>query len=383
MSMNEKSSKSTVIFFTVVVICLAIIAYYILNPGESEQAKSLKVDKMQEMTVEVQGMETEVKQKKEEVAVLQSGYEQKTGKKVVTGLTTLDLTHEERQVLQEQIGQEKDVSARALLKAILAKTDEIRLLKEKIGEIESQLPAPHLVKKGETHYQVALSFLVDERGVEKERAQEMLKRVALFEELAEGYKVWNFYNGVEFGTAVTQGESMVSPNTLVQRARKKIIAERDQAVVERDQMAENVKSLEEKQEQANSQLNQVNLEKGELSVQVEDLNKRVNSVFYCVDSVKNLKKQGILKAGFLVSPRLRDVPVDQFNRSLDLNIDDQLVISAEELGVKKIKNVVLYPNFYKKGSSYTVLITKNQQHALITLMDKEKFKSERLVIAVN
>lgn len=382
MSMNETKSKSPVIFITVSVFCLMVIGYFMFIPGGEDANKHLKVEKMQEMTAQVQGLETTVKKKEQEVQQLAGEYQTRTGKKALISLSKMNLTAEEKNLLEEQIENEKDVSIKSLLKNILNKKNEISVLRTRIAAIEDLLPMPHIAQKGESHYEIAMDFLVNEKGVEKEKAQKLLARTALFEELAEGFKIWNFYDGEEYGTSVGQGNAKVSPNAFIGRAKKKILAERDNALSERDQMAENVKSLEEKQNMVVTQLDQANCEKANLTARVSDLNKKVNSVFYRLDSSKNLKKSGVLKKKFLASTKMKDVSLDNFDKSLDLTVNDQVVISAEDIGVKKIKKVVLYPKFHKKGSSYKVLITKNKKYALLTL-DKDKFKSERVVIAVN
>jgi hypothetical protein len=378
---NEKKSKSPVFLIAVSVFCAAVIGFFVLTDGGSSSGSS-KVNRMQEMTGKVRGMESQVKQKQGEVMTLVNKYRKKTGATTPLAISTMGLSREERKLLQQQIDNEKDVSIRSLLQQILKKRDEIGELKEKIAEIEDRLPAPHVAKKGENHYTVALSFLVEKKGVPKKKAVKILARTALFEELAEGFKVWNFYAGGEYGTSVTQGTAKVSPNAFMYRAKKKLMDARDKALSERDHLAENYKSLEQEQEKVIGQLVQVNNEKEGLIGKVNRLNKQINSMFYRLDSQKNLKKEGIIKDGLLAAARLKDVSPGNFDKSLDLDADDRLVISAADLGVEKIKNVVLYPRFYKKGDSYKVLITPNKKHALLTLVDKTKFKSERVVIAV-
>lgn len=260
-------------------------------------------------------------------------------------------------MLEQQIAKEKDVSVRSLLKEILNKSDEISELREQIAQIENRLPRPHIAQKGESHYQIALAFLVSEKGLEEEQAQKLLKRTALFDQLAEGFKVWNFYNGDEYGTSVTQGEAQFSPNVFVHRAKKKLMDDRDKALSERDQLAEDIKCVQEKQVVADAQLGQVTREKENLAIQVVNLNRRVNSVYYRLDSLKTLKKKGILKSGFLSSAKIKDISSEHFNQSIDLNSSNELVISAEDLGIKKIKDVVLFPRFYKK-----VPTTKSSLH---------------------
>jgi hypothetical protein len=380
--MNEKKTKSTAFYIVGSVICLMVIGFFLLTDGGSTRDKSSHVSHMQALTRQVQDMESNVKKEEGEVLELVDQYQKKTDTKAPLGFDLMDLSREERELLEQQINQEKDVSVRSLLKEILKKKEEISELKEQIARIENLLPAPHIAKKGESHYQIALAFLVDEKGVDKEQAIEMLTRTALFEELAEGFKVWNFYTGEEYGTSVTQGDAQVSPNVFVHRTKKKLMDALDMAVSERDKLTENIKSLEEKQDKVFTQLDHVTREKENLVTRVSDLNRQVNSMFYRLDSQKKLKKKGILKSGFLTATKLKDVSPQHFDRQLDLTNEDQLVISASDLGVQQIKDVVLYPRFYKKGASYKVLITPNKKHALLTLMDKSKFKSERVVIAV-
>ncbi len=382
MSMNEKKTKSTTFYIAGSIICLMVIGFFLLTDGGSTVDKPSQVSRMQELTQQVQGMESGVKKKEGEVVELVDQYQKKTGAKAPPEFDDMDLSQEERELLEQLINKEKDVSTQSLLKEILMKKDQVSELREKIAKIESLLPAPHIAKKGESHYQVAMVFLVEKKGVEKERAMEMLTRTALFEELAEGFKVWNFYTGEEYGTSVTQGEAKVSPNVFVHRAKKKLSNARDKAVSERDTLAENIKSLEEKQDKVITRLDQVTREKENLTTRVSDLNRHVHSMFYRLDLQKNLKKKGILKSGFLTAAKLKDVSPEHFDRSLDLTMSDHLVISAADLGVQKIKDVVLYPRFYKKGTSYKLLISSNKKHALLTLIDKTKFKSERVVISV-
>jgi hypothetical protein len=101
-----------------------------------------------------------------------------------------------------------------------------------------------------------------------------------------------------------------------------------------------------------------------------------------LDLQKNLEKKGILKSGFLKTTKLRDVSPEHFCQAIDLRSEDQVLISAADLGIKKIKDVILYPKFYKQGSNYRVKMTADNRFALLTIVDREKFRNERVVIAV-
>lgn len=382
MDVNETKKRSTALYVAGTIFCLLVAGFFLLTSGGDSLKKDSTIHGMQQMTQKVRGMETEMKKKSGDVMELADQYQKQTGASAPLALNLTDLSPEERELLEQRIGKEKDVSARSLLKEILDKTDEISELRQKIAHIEDLLPEPHIAQKGESHYAIALAFLVDQKGVEKERAQKILARTALFEELARGFKIWNFYNGDEYGTSVTQGDARVSPNAFVYRAKKKLTDARDQALSERDQLAENIKTLEARQDETVTELDEVNRENRNLMTRVGELNRRVDSVAYRLDSQKNLEKKGILKRRFLRSPKLKDVSPEHFNGSLDLNLGDYVVISAADLGVKKIKDVVLYPRFYKKGKNYKVSIAPNKKRALLTLLNTDAFKSERLIIAV-
>jgi hypothetical protein len=382
MNIDEKKPKSMVLVIVALVVTLGLMGYFLFFTGEGNSNNSAQIRQMQELTQQVQGMEADVKSKESEIFRLVTEYRQKSGNNEPLGFNPTDLSQEVQELLKQRIKEEKDISVKALLEDILAKKDEIQELKEKIAAIENLLPAPHIVAKGENHYQIALDFLVNEKGVEKEKAVELLNQTALFDELMEGFKVWNFYTGDEYGTSVTQGTARISPNMLVHLAKKKLTDARDQALSQRDKLTEDIKVLEENREQMITQVDQLTNEKEGLTIKVSDLTQQVNSLYYLLDLQGNLEKKGILKSGFLKTTKLRDVSPEHFCQAIDLRSEDQVLISAADLGIKKIREVTLYPKFYKQGTNYQVKITADNRFALLSLIDRDKFRNERVVIAV-
>lgn len=378
MSMNEKKTKSTVFLIMVSLICVSVIAYFLVDIFSSPS----EIGRMKQLTKQVRGMESKVKQNEGEVVALVDRYKQRIGVNSPLPFENMSLSKAERELLKQEIANEKDVSLRSLLKEILKKKDQISIMREHIAEIERQLPKPHITQKGESHYEIALAYLMDEHGLDETKAKKILAHTVLFEELAEGFKVWNFYTCDEYGTSVTQGNAKVSPGVFVHRAKKQLLDERNIAVQARDKLAEDVKAMEGEQEEILARLDRTQQDNANLENTVASLSSRIRSMYYRLDSQKNLKKAGVLKSGFLKSAKMQDIGQDHFDRALDLSKECEMVISASDLGVGKIKDVVLYPRFHKKGSSYKVFITPNKKHALLTLLDKAKFESERVVIAV-
>ncbi|UCH98324.1 MAG: hypothetical protein JSV88_16185 [Candidatus Aminicenantes bacterium] len=331
-----KKNMPLYIVIGILVVVLVVLGYFLFFHGKGGPGGegAAQIRQMQELTQQVQELESDVKETEDEIFSLVDEYKEKTGEKSL-GINALKLSEDEKKILEQRIKEEKDLSVKSLLEEILEKNNEIRELKGKIAEIEKLLPKPHIVVRGENHYTIAMDFLLDEKGVEKKRAMELVERTALFDQLVPGFKVWNFYTGDAYGSSVTQGTASISPNTLIRRAKKKLVDARDEAIAQRDQLSEDIKTLEDKRKQLINHLDSLTQEKESLITQVGDLNQQVNSLFYLLDSQRNLKKKGILKGGFLKSTKLRDVSPEYFTTAVDLRFRDQIVFSASELGIRK------------------------------------------------
>jgi len=381
---GNKKSRLLYIIIALLAVALLVMGYFLLFTGKKDAGSSgaAQIRQMQELTQQVQNMESDVKNKEDEIFSLADQVKEKTGEESL-GINVMDLSDGEKQILEKRIKEEKDISVKSLLEEILEKNNEIQELRQKITEIEALLPKPHLVAKGENHYQIAMDFLVNEKGVDKKKAMELVERTALFDELVPGFKVWNFFTGDEYGSSVTQGSAAISPNTLIRRAKKQLVDARDEAIEQRDQLSEDIKVLEDKRERLITQMDSLSKEKESLIGQVGELNVQVNSLFYLLDSYNNLKEKGVIKGSALFrSAKLRDVSPEYFTQSIDLRTQSQIVFSAEELGIKRIKKITLFPKFYKEGTDYKIEISGDKLNGIITLLDPSKFKNERIVISI-
>jgi hypothetical protein len=135
--------------------------------------------------------------------------------------TALGFTKEQEELLMSLIQQEKDVSTKGLLQKVLDSEKQIDELQRKIKEITDKLPAPHVVKKGETHRQIAMEYLMNVHKLDEKKAKELVDRVALIDAMEVGYNVWLYYNDGVFGTFVTQGEAKISPYKLSRMIRRR------------------------------------------------------------------------------------------------------------------------------------------------------------------
>jgi len=365
---------------------LFIIAFFIscsidTTKEEKSHATPPYVESVKE---KLMGLENEIQNKENEKLKLIARFEAKTGKKFPIS-EIFSIGKKEMEVLDEYIRKEKNVSIKDLLKTLVKKEDEIRALQEEHKTLNEQ-HKPHVVKKGENHYQIAIEYLLFKRGLDKEEAKKLLNKAMFFDPLTPGFKVWSFYDGKEYSSFITQGEASISPAELERRKKeeiKKIIEEERLKALEREN--ELKKATEEFK--AAQRKNQIELETAkERTRQIEEqkvkMERQLNSLYYLVDTEKNLKDSGIIAGGFLKSKKLKTMNPMDFKDSIDLRESKTININAGLLGLTKIKKVMFFPKHYTYGVDFKIDIGEDKQKANVVILKEEKFKKQYLVISV-
>lgn len=386
-SLDEKKSKK--IYYVIGALALVILALaYFLFKGPSGPKASPKMKQMQETVQQIQQLESNIQEKQNEVFSVLNEYKKKTGEDLPE-VNILNLSPEQKKVLEEKIKNEKDVSIKSLLQDILDKNNDIQNLNARVQELEALLPKPHLVEKGENHYQIAMNFLLNEKGVDKARAMELVERTALFEPLIPGFKVWNFYAEDEYGTFITQGSAPISPNQIQRKVKKELVDAKDKAISEKDQLQSDINEMETRRTELISQLDLLNQEKQSMLTKMSNLNDQnqemqtaLNSVYYALDLRKILNEKGIIKGGFLRSTKLQKVDTTMFDRSLDLRSEPKITVAASAFQLGKIKDITIYPSYFKLDTDYKIEFDEAKLNATITLLDVKKFMSEKIAIAI-
>jgi hypothetical protein len=139
-----------------------------------------------------------------------------------------------------------------------------------------------------------------------------------------------------------------------------------------------------------SQLDLLNQEKQNMLTRMSDLNDQnqemqteLNSVYYALDLPKVLTEKGIIKGGFLRSTKLQKVDHTLFDKSLDLRGEPRITVNAAALQLARIRDISIYPAYFKAGVDFKVEIDETGQNATITFLEVKKFMSEKLAIAVD
>lgn len=383
----EKKSKKFYYVIGALALVILVLVYFVFKGPAGPQA-SPKMKQMEETVQQIQQLESSIQEKQNEVFNVLNEYKKKTGEDLPE-INFMNLSPAQKKVLEEKIKNEKDVSIKSLLQDILDKNSDIQNLNARVQELEALLPKPHLVEKGENHYQIAMNFLLNEKGVDKARAMELVERTALFEPILPGFKVWNFYAQDEYGTFITQGSAPISPNQIQRKVKKELVDAKDKAIAEKEQLQSDISEMETRRTQLISQLDLLNQEKQSMLVKMSSLNDQnqemqtaLNSVYFAMDLRKNLMRKGIIKGGFLRSTKLQKVDLAMFDRSLDLRGEAKITAAAAAFLLGKIKDVSIYPSYFKMDTDYKIELDEAGQNATITILDVKKFMSEKIAIAI-
>jgi len=304
-----------------------------------------------------------------------------------------DLSGDQRDVLNQLLAEEKDVSYRSLLTNMIADRNTIKDLQQKVLQLEQRLPDTFVVaKKGDTHTALATNYLVSDAKLDEAKAKSLISKIDRTDELLPGNHVWFFYDPQQdtFRTYVTQGEAGQTPLAVRRAQQRRLIAERDTAITERDQehvarqAAETeVAALEERKHQLESDITLLQQNKADLEASVDRLSRdlafRQNSLFYHAETQRSLKDRGVLSS---VLARVKDVKGVDYNEALDLRNATSIALDPGAFGLTRIKEVRVLPSIYQEGRDFTVETSEETGTARLVILDPDLFRGREVLLAV-
>lgn len=373
-----------------------MLAAAALVAGMACKKESKAVDNQMETAQKIAKIEQDIDAKQNQVNELVQRYAQQGGQDIGS-VVGQNLTPEQKAVLEQRLKDEKGIGYKDLISDILGKQKEIEDLRVQVQDLEKKLPASVTVGRGDRHFDIAMNFLTKEKGLDQNTAKKLVQQVNLMDELVPGFKVWNFYDNGVYGTFVTQGDASVSPYGVIQRAKQKLITEKDQAVSQRDMLAkekttliEQVSELEKKRNQLNQDVAMLQAEREDLLKKMqemndlsEDLKARLNSVFYRVGDRKAMQDSGIIKAPWYGRARITNFDETAFPNHLDLRSGDTITFTAQDAGVSTIKSIKVAPeSSFKAGVDYIAAVLNDGKDGQIKILNRDKFKAERTMVVV-
>jgi len=311
-----------------------------------------------------------------------------------------DLGGPQRDILNQMVAEEKDVSYRALLQKITEDRDTIRQLQERVLHLEQTLPDRFVVaRKGDVHHDLAMDYLTNEAKLDPAKAKALLDQVDQTDELVPGNKVWFFYDPQRdtFRTYVTRGEAGQTPLAVRRAMKRRLIGERDEAVARAKVSDSKVDELEQTRAGLETQIaglhtdvaalteRRATLEQEVSSLHTEraDLEAKMafgeNSLRYHAENEKMLKESGVLTT---VLKRVRDVKGLRFEEALDLRESTTITLAPSDYGLERIRGIRLLPAIYQQDRDFRIETAEDGGAARLVILDPDLFRGKEVILSV-
>ena len=365
------------------ILAAAAFALMLACGKQDTQVKDLAQKAEQAQAVQTQAQQAGQQQQQQ---LAQAGL-----KDVKPNPETMQLTPDQKSLLEARLKAEKGTGTGDLLQAILDKDQEIGELNKKISGLRSLLPKPVLTKEGDNHYAMAMAFL-RHRGLNEEKAKDLIAKTNILEKLEPGWEVYHFYVNGKYGTSVSQGHAPLSPTESIKQAKVKTEGERDEAIKKGQDLAKQLDSLNIEKQRVEADITALRQEKTGLMDQVAALNTlsekqkaKLNSMHYIVGEQAKLEQDGVVVIPFFSKNRMgANAKSMRFDKDLMLDgpAEPIVLIKAADLGVAKIGKINVVPGSLIKDQHYSISYAADRSSATVKILDLDRVRDDRVAFAV-
>ncbi len=305
---------------------LVLVVLMVVGCGEKDATtKDPAMRKWAEYTAQVDKTKAKIAKAEKELMKLAQKwnemYEEEGG---ISGETVILEEQEEMEPFDRlafwtsmRLKNEQNIGVIPMLDEIISLNDEIVGLDKQISDFSESFDQPYQVKDGDTHFQLAMDYMVSVKGVPQEEAGDFILPAGLWDELEVGFLIYFYFDSKRLHTSVHQGEASISPmkfkKKLDQRrqAKFKLVSDSLQRVVLEkeginDSLSGHIAELDIDiafKAGLIDSLTKSNLEilkqKAKTQAERDSLDKIHNSISYAVVSQRELKKKGLYGGGFL------------------------------------------------------------------------------------
>ncbi len=372
-----------------ITLILMMLAFLLFTLSCQKKEESEEISEQQRLVQQIESLNQELAGKEEDLRRVVTKYSKDDPETAREEITRLALTPEAEAFLSDKLQKEEGISYEEIIEQVMQKDRELSSLRQERDELLSRLPQPDTVEPGDNHYDLAMRFLIERQGLPPSDAQKLVERVALFDHLLPGFTVYHFYDGTDYGSSVLQGTATQSPNYIKERFVNQLTKERNEAIemqkqlsmenheleIRKSMLTSQIESLETEREQILQTLDQITLVSQEKDIML-------SSLYYYPGSVSGLKEKGIIGVSIFGKPSLKNIDIIDKYQTLDLDMADRIIIEASELGIKKIQRIHILPDLFEQGKDYNINLAPDGSVFEISLLNKKRFKMEKIIIAV-
>ena len=380
------------------VITISFVSLFLFIGCQTTAKEEAQLKEIQTLSDQVNGLTGKLRDKENKLVELGQTYnvaidEDPTLPKLAEAL---NLSAEERAMLEARLLEEKAIDYKGVIQELLDTQSNVDILQNQLQELKQKLPSSTEVIPGDTHYNLAMKFLVEEEKLSFDQATKLVKRVALYDYLLPGFELYHYHANGVYGSFVVQGVAKVSPNTIQRRYKQSLIDAKDNAEARSLELESDIASLEDKRvklvsdvtllEEERSHLTEKNRDlmqlTDQLKVKNEDLVRTLSSVYIFTGTQKAMKEAGVIKKRLFGRAKISNLDAIEGFVRLDLRESNVYRINAEDYGLNKFKKISILPGFLKLNTDYSVQISPDKLEAEILFKVKTKFQGEKTLIVV-
>lgn len=273
-----------------------------------------------------------------------------------------------------------------LQRELSAKNDLIKQLQRENADLQGKVPEAMEVQKGDNHYEIAYTFLTEEKGMPEDEAKKILKNAYLYDSLLAGFKVGNISDEGEYSAFISQGDAVASPGKMkrvedTKKEAEKVVL-RNQITLTEIEGMQHEAACKDKMIMAKKEMEALHKKNAVLEENLsryqekaEKLNSELYSVFYLTGNKTSFKTSGKSSLGA--------VGYSDFENRLDLRQETTIELRAADFTLPGIKKVEIVPKTLTENVDYRVVISSDGQFATIHLLDTDKFRLARIIIVVS
>ncbi|NOR45384.1 MAG: hypothetical protein GQ534_07335 [Candidatus Delongbacteria bacterium] len=383
----DKKVVAIYVVISTILLTSLVIFLYSLIPGPEDKFKQYK-----SLRAEFEKLSVRMSKKRQEieniVLELKSNEEYKDLK--LEDSEGNILSEKQLELLSLKAETESDKGIKSKINTIMQTDRELKALQKDIQSKYKGLESPEVMTDEIGHEEIALSYLITNKGLSQHEALNIIENVNIFPYAYEGLYVWNFYENGFYGSFITKGEADKTPNDIKKLAKRAFKARINALLTEKQKLTEKIEMLEAEKRQGSVDESKVSEEQ----LRIERLNEEnrrlqeevakkeqvveVKTVNYKLYNFEYATRKGIIIDDEWDGVKIgRSIGID-YSSKVNFLVTDNLVIKPRQFGLSTFTQVYVFPKSLIAAGD--IKIVKSDKICRIEFLDQESLVNKNLLI---
>lgn len=385
---RKVDKKVIVLYVTISTIILTslIIFLYSLIPGPEDKFKQYK-----SLRAEFEKLSVKMSKKRKEIENIVQ--ELKSNEKYkdleIEDSDGSMLSDQQLKTLSKQAKTESDVGIKSKINTIMQTDKELKAIQKDIQSKYKGLDSPEVMTDEIGHEEIALSYLINTKGLSHREALNIIENVNIFDYAYEGLYVWNFYENGFYGSFITKGEADKTPNEIKKLAKRAFKARINALLSEKQKLTEKIEMLEaeKKRNSENSSVNNEELHKESINennqktenvVVKKEVLPDINAINYKLMSFEYAQKKGLITESMWDGVKLVKSRGIDYSKKIDFSITDNLIVRPRQFGLTSFTEIYVFPRSLVAAGAIKVI--KIDRLCRIEFVDQVNLQNKNILI---